>query len=202
MISWTFSKRQLGELLVEFGHITEQQLERALAEPRRCGERIGQTLMRLGFIDRRQLTLALTRQYFRAFFGAIGMMAVTFHPELAAAALARAQLSISATVVTAAAASLRFIGSSPAPGSSLPGKVAVTLACAGDARALVGIEGGRFAPGGMTRPFDYVQTWRSATAKTLTCGADPRSVKVAVRGSSEEGAPGQGLRAVNITIDY
>jgi hypothetical protein len=201
MIDWTLSKQRLGELLVERGVITEHQLERALIEPRRCGERLGETLLRLGFIDRRRLTLALVRQHVRAFLGALGVMAMTLHPELAIAAVARAQLGVSATVVGGAVADLRLLAApADAPAGAVPGKVAVTLACSTGGGARIGIEGGHLAPGA-TAAFDYIRTWRSGVLKTLACGAAPRSVKVAIAGQSG-GSTGSGMPAVNVTIDY
>jgi hypothetical protein len=199
-MSWQLNKQRLGDLLIELGHITEYQLAHALDEPRRCGERIGETLVRLGFIGHWQLRIALARQYGRALAGALGMMVMTIHPELAAAAIARAQLAVSATVVTAAASSFRLVGSAAATGSDNgAGKLAVTLACPGGGRAQIGVERGRFEGGGAVP--SYVQTWKSAMLKTLTCGAEPQSTKVALAASLSGGAAGT-QRTVNVTIDY
>lgn len=55
-------RRQLGNLLVETGVITHQQLIEALAEQRRGGERLGRVLVRLGFVTEREITSALEEQ--------------------------------------------------------------------------------------------------------------------------------------------
>ena len=52
----------LGRLLIEAGHITEPQLEEALRAERRGGERIGETLVRLGMADPEQVARALATQ--------------------------------------------------------------------------------------------------------------------------------------------
>ncbi len=44
-------KYSLGQLLIEKGIITVQQLEMALAEQGKTGELLGAVLMRLGFVD-------------------------------------------------------------------------------------------------------------------------------------------------------
>ncbi len=49
----------LGELLVERGIITPQQLNQALAEQKKSGQLLGLTLIRLGYVDQEQLMLPL-----------------------------------------------------------------------------------------------------------------------------------------------
>ena len=55
-------RRQLGEVLIERRQISRDQLTLALAEQARAGERLGATLLRLGYIDSAELTEALAAQ--------------------------------------------------------------------------------------------------------------------------------------------
>ncbi|MGH8600098.1 MAG: hypothetical protein ACRET1_05505 [Burkholderiales bacterium] len=55
-------RRQLGELLCEFGHITPAQLNRALAEQRRTGQKLGTILVRSALLTRPELDAALAFQ--------------------------------------------------------------------------------------------------------------------------------------------
>jgi len=48
-------RRLLGELLVQAGHITGEQLEQAIVEQKRSGEKIGEILARQGLLTERQL---------------------------------------------------------------------------------------------------------------------------------------------------
>jgi len=48
-------RRMLGELLVQAGHITNKQLEQALAEQKRSKEKLGEVLMRQGLLTGQQL---------------------------------------------------------------------------------------------------------------------------------------------------
>jgi hypothetical protein len=52
----------LGEMLVGAGHITEKQLQQALAEQQKTGEKLGETLIRLGLLTSRQLECLLDFQ--------------------------------------------------------------------------------------------------------------------------------------------
>ncbi|MDK2820112.1 MAG: type pilus assembly protein PilB [Clostridia bacterium] len=56
------SRRRLGDLLVEAGMITDNQLQQALAEQKRTGERLGKVLIRLGFIKEAQMLEVLEFQ--------------------------------------------------------------------------------------------------------------------------------------------
>jgi hypothetical protein len=49
----------VGEKLIAAGVITQSQLEKALAEAKAKGERIGDTVVRLGFATREQIEAAL-----------------------------------------------------------------------------------------------------------------------------------------------
>jgi hypothetical protein len=53
---------RLGEILVQAGVIDEFQLSAALEEHRRCGHRLGITLVRLGFLEEVDLVRALAAQ--------------------------------------------------------------------------------------------------------------------------------------------
>jgi len=55
--------RPLGRLLVEQGLLSEDELERALAEQVSTGSRLGETMIQLGFVSRPALTRALADQY-------------------------------------------------------------------------------------------------------------------------------------------
>lgn len=63
-MAFTASKQRLrlGELLVNRGLITEEQLEKALGTQRKSGERLGKTLINLGFISEENILQALERQ--------------------------------------------------------------------------------------------------------------------------------------------
>ncbi len=52
----------LGEMLVQAGHITDKQLKQALAEQKKTGEKLGETLIRLGLLTSRQLECLLDFQ--------------------------------------------------------------------------------------------------------------------------------------------
>ncbi|MBI4354573.1 MAG: hypothetical protein HY595_04985 [Candidatus Omnitrophica bacterium] len=55
--------KKLGEVLLERGVITPQQLEEALAYQRTHGGLLGQVLTQLGFATEEEIALALTAQY-------------------------------------------------------------------------------------------------------------------------------------------
>jgi type IV pilus assembly protein PilB len=55
-------RKKLGECLIQAGLITEQDLQIALAEHRRTGERVGAILVRLNFATEKQITKALAYQ--------------------------------------------------------------------------------------------------------------------------------------------
>src|SRR5450830_1701321 len=54
---------RLGDLLVKEGLITREQLEKALAEQKTSGSRVGYNLVKMGFIPEIELTKVLARQY-------------------------------------------------------------------------------------------------------------------------------------------
>jgi type IV pilus assembly protein PilB len=55
--------RRLGDLLVADGLLTQEQLQKALAEQKGSTEKLGSILIRLGFINEEQLIGFLSRQY-------------------------------------------------------------------------------------------------------------------------------------------
>jgi type IV pilus assembly protein PilB len=54
--------KRIGELLVEAGVLSQQQLEQALFAQRKDGRKLGQLLIELGFASEEQLTQTLSRQ--------------------------------------------------------------------------------------------------------------------------------------------
>ena len=55
-------KIRLGDLLVQNGIISEEQLMTALAEQKRCGRKLGKMLVELKYVDEHQLLEFLSRQ--------------------------------------------------------------------------------------------------------------------------------------------
>jgi type IV pilus assembly protein PilB len=55
-------RKKIGECLIQAGLITEQDLQTALAEQRRTGERVGSILVRLNLATEKQTTKALAYQ--------------------------------------------------------------------------------------------------------------------------------------------
>ncbi|MCP4137878.1 MAG: hypothetical protein GY754_43350 [bacterium] len=55
----TMSNERLGEFLVRHGDITEEQLNHALEEQKKAGSLLGDTLVKLGYIDEDTLLKAL-----------------------------------------------------------------------------------------------------------------------------------------------
>ena len=53
---------RLGELLIEAGVITEEQLQQALGQQARTGGRLGTNLVELGYVDEKTLSQVLSRQ--------------------------------------------------------------------------------------------------------------------------------------------
>ena len=62
MVKRVITKR-IGEILLERGVINHKQLEKALAHQRDHGGLLGQILVELGFITEEEVALALTAQY-------------------------------------------------------------------------------------------------------------------------------------------
>ncbi|MDD5595240.1 MAG: hypothetical protein PHY94_03230 [Candidatus Omnitrophica bacterium] len=57
------TNKQLGELLLEWGIINEQQLEKGLTAQKEKGGLIGEVLVELGFCKEEDIAQALTAQY-------------------------------------------------------------------------------------------------------------------------------------------
>jgi type IV pilus assembly protein PilB len=57
------SANRIGELLVRDGLITREQLDKALQDSRAGGQRLGYSLVKLGFVAESDLALALARQH-------------------------------------------------------------------------------------------------------------------------------------------
>ena len=57
------AKRRLGDIIVERGLITAEQLEEALAAQRESGAKLGEVLVELGFITRVALAGVITEQW-------------------------------------------------------------------------------------------------------------------------------------------
>jgi type IV pilus assembly protein PilB len=55
--------KKIGELLVQEGLINQDQLDRALAEQKNGGDRIGAILIRLGFVSEELLTEFIAKQF-------------------------------------------------------------------------------------------------------------------------------------------
>ena len=62
-LSFRLSTRRFGELLVERGRITTDQLAEALRQRQAPKERLGQTLLRLGFVGEREVVELLAEQF-------------------------------------------------------------------------------------------------------------------------------------------
>lgn len=57
-------RKRLGDLLVEEGIITEQQVQQALAAQKQTGSKLGATLIELGFVTEQQMLSCLSQQLF------------------------------------------------------------------------------------------------------------------------------------------
>ncbi|HEY8723612.1 MAG TPA: hypothetical protein VIL92_07095 [Gaiellaceae bacterium] len=57
------AKRRLGDIIVERGLITAEQLDQALSVQRECGTKLGEVLVELGFITRVGLAGVITEQW-------------------------------------------------------------------------------------------------------------------------------------------
>lgn len=57
------AKRRLGDIIVERGLITAEQLDHALSVQRECGAKLGEVLVELGFITRVGLAGVITEQW-------------------------------------------------------------------------------------------------------------------------------------------
>ncbi|MBI1797098.1 MAG: Flp pilus assembly complex ATPase component TadA [Candidatus Eisenbacteria bacterium] len=62
-VSYRLSTRRFGELLLEQGRLTPEQLEHALRSRSDARERLGQTLVRLGLLEERDVCALLAQQF-------------------------------------------------------------------------------------------------------------------------------------------
>src|SRR6202008_4500286 len=86
-----------GEILVAQGKITNDQLAVALERQKTSGRRLGEELIKAGFVKRAVISQAL-RMHRRIVFGAMTTLAATsIIPNVDAAAL-RSQIAVSAVV--------------------------------------------------------------------------------------------------------
>jgi hypothetical protein len=96
---------RLGEILVAQGKITQEQLAIAIERQKKSGRRLGEELIKAGFVKRGAVSLALRIQR-RIVFGAIATMAVTTVPHDVEAATARSEIAVSALVPAQTAAQI------------------------------------------------------------------------------------------------
>jgi hypothetical protein len=123
------SRTRLGEILVDRGLLTDQQLAMALDEQRRRqgGEPLGQVLVRMGLLDAEQLTNALTEQTRRWVAAGITAGILALQPSLLAARTVSAQLSVSVEVLATASVAVKA-AASPAAGPANH----VSVGCGGE----------------------------------------------------------------------
>jgi hypothetical protein len=108
---------RLGEILVAQGKITPQQLAIALDRQRTSGRRLGEELIKAGFVQRAVVSRALRMQR-RIVFGAFTTLAATsIAPHVDAAAL-RSQIAVTAYVPAQTVAQL----------VTQPGEITITAA--------------------------------------------------------------------------
>ncbi|MCU0317185.1 MAG: hypothetical protein MUC92_11395 [Fimbriimonadaceae bacterium] len=55
--------QRLGDWLVQKGHLTETQRDRAIATQKESGARFGEVLLALGFVSEKEICLCLSEQY-------------------------------------------------------------------------------------------------------------------------------------------
>jgi type IV pilus assembly protein PilB len=57
-----FVKKRLGEILIEAKKLSEEDLRKALAEQRKCGEKLGNVLIRMGLLSEKEIIETVSRQ--------------------------------------------------------------------------------------------------------------------------------------------
>ena len=70
---------RIGDLLIEQGTITQQQLDTALAEQRKSGQKLGRTLIELGFVEEEDIRNILSSQFNIPY---INLAQFKFNPDL------------------------------------------------------------------------------------------------------------------------
>ncbi|TBW59010.1 pilus assembly protein PilB [Marinobacter halodurans] len=82
-------KSRLGRLLVNRGHISEAQLEQALAEQRTSGVLLGELLVASGWVTERELSRALRQQrHYRRAAAVVAMVTLPLQPAVTLASAA------------------------------------------------------------------------------------------------------------------
>jgi hypothetical protein len=89
---------KLGEILVAQGQITQEQLESALASQRDSGRRLGEELIKSGYVKRAVVSRALRIQRRVTFAAMCSTLAVSTIAPAVEAAQQRGQIAVSATV--------------------------------------------------------------------------------------------------------
>ncbi len=177
-------RQRIGDLLVELGAVSQSQLAQGLAAQRKGEERLGQTLIRLGFIDRSALHAAPLEQYRRWLGGALGTSMV-LNSGSAAAASRRAGLAVSATVVATATMKTEAAAWQPAGHGSSSPVAAVALHCSSGDLAAVSLQQRRIvAPGDGARQGARVRMTDTGPTQVLACGWKLGSVTARVVGPS------------------
>jgi hypothetical protein len=136
------SRARLGEILIDQGLLTEQQLGAALREQQKSGEQIGQVLVRLGVLEREQLSSALGEQTRRWITAGLTAGFLTFQPGVVVARTIAAQLSVSVEVLGSAAVAVQYAKAAASPLS--PGVLSLT--CGPGAPTRVTYERASFEP--------------------------------------------------------
>jgi len=93
---------KLGEILVAQGQITQAQLDAALASQRHSGRRLGEELIKAGYVKRSVVSRALRIQRRVTFAAMCSTLAVSTIAPAVDAAQAKSQIAVSAVVPAAA----------------------------------------------------------------------------------------------------
>ena len=59
---WSFTKKRLGDVLLESGTITHAQLEEALSSQKASGMKLGELLVAKGYVTKRKIIQVLEKQ--------------------------------------------------------------------------------------------------------------------------------------------
>lgn len=192
------TRQRIGDLLVELGFITRQQLAFALAEQRARGQRLGEILLGLRLIDRRQLRHALAEQWFRWVCGTVGSAFVLLHSPTALAETARGVLAVSATVVNKAAVAAPRLEIRTARNQPAAASIAVSCAAGGLLRS--GLERIPFdaTAGGPAPPSASQGTGGNAVA----CGTEPRELSIPLDAGGARHAGGSAADRLVLVISF
>jgi hypothetical protein len=89
---------KLGEILVSQGQITQEQLDAALASQRQSGRRLGEELIKAGYVKRSVVSRALRIQRRITFAAMCSTLAVSTIAPAVEAAQAKSQIAVTAVV--------------------------------------------------------------------------------------------------------